>query len=219
MWSASCDQKALARIGPLALALVVSFGCSDAPRLIDSDAASGFALYRSGRLSRSEIGEICGLGVEEILVLDGQAADRECSFRNEICPQLRVRYNRAQDADTPVSGDFLQAFDSWIDEAQAEGRKVAFRCRHGWHRTGRLAAYYRIAQGGTSVEEARLEMQEIGRMMSGHPTLDPQVEAYEDLVAGRPCSTDSENCVLDTPDPGVESGIFPADVCASPIDR
>ena len=69
--------------------------CSEAPRLIAEDPQSGFALYRSGRLSRGEIREICRLGVEEILVLDGEAEARECSFRREECPALAVRYNLA----------------------------------------------------------------------------------------------------------------------------
>lgn len=187
-------------------------GCAEAPRLIDAD-DSGFGLYRSGHLSRAEVREICRLGVEEILVLDGEAEERECRFRRQECPGLEVRYNRAQDANSPVSADFLRAFDEWIEEARTEGRKVAFRCRHGWHRTGRLAAYYRIRYGGTEAEKAQREMHEIGRMMSRHPALDPQVEAYVDFVAGRPCSTAPEHCVAPEPDPGAPSGRFPADVC------
>ena len=194
-------------------ALLLLVACSAPPRLIDRDDSSGFALYRSGRLDRAEIGEICALGIEEILVLDGEAEERECRLRIAACPGLVVRYNRAQDADSPVSGDFLIAFDAWILRAREEGRKVAFRCRHGWHRTGRLAAYYRIRFGGDTVEAAHREMHEIGHMMSRHPTLDPQVEAYADFLAGRACPTSEESCVSAGPDPGAPLGRFPADVC------
>ena len=203
------------RIWVLALAMPLLAACDAPPRPVDADPSSGFALYRSGLLSHAEIRELCALGVEEILVLDGEAEQQECRLRSEECPGLRVRYNLAQEEDTPVAADFLRAFDAWIDEARSEGRKVAFRCRHGWHRTGRLAAYYRLRFGGASAEEATGEMHEIGRLMFRHPTLGPQVAAYADFVAGRACSTDPARCVSSEPDPGVPSGRFPADVCGS----
>jgi hypothetical protein len=148
------------------------------------------------------------------VVLDGKGADRECVFRKKVCPGLRVRYDQIQEAETPVSIDFLAAFDAWIEDARAQGKKVAFRCRHGWHRTGRLAAYYRMRFEGTTAAEAAQEMQRIGRMMWRHPTLDPQVEAYRDLVAGRQCSADPEHCPLREPDAGLSQRRFPADACS-----
>ena len=196
-----------------ALAIVLLVGCADAPRRIAEDPSSGFALYRSGRLSPADLGVLCGLGVEEILVLDGEGSQRECVFRRTICPEMQVRYNYAQEEDTPVSSDFLEAFDIWIEEARAEGKKVAFRCRHGWHRTGRLAAYYRMRFEGASVAEATEEMQRIGRMMWRHPTLDPQVEAYTDLLADRECPSARADCPTEDPDPGLFEGAFPRDAC------
>lgn len=193
----------------------LSAGCADAPQLVAEDPGSGFALYRSGRLSPADLELLCALGTEEILVLDGEGRERECAFRSARCPGLRVRYDHAQEEDQPVSNDFLQAFDAWIEEARTAGRKVAFRCRHGWHRTGRLAAYYRIRFEGTRAGEASREMQRIGSMMWRHPTLDAQVEAYADLVAGRPCSTDPLHCPTDTPDAGLADGRFPDDACAT----
>lgn len=188
-------------------------GCADAPRLVAEDPATGFALYRSGRLSPADLGVLCGLGVTEILVLDGEGADRECLFQREVCPDLTVRYDFAQEEDRPVSVDFLEAFDAWIDDARATGRKVAIRCRHGWHRTGRLAAYYRIRFEGATASEVTEEMHDIGRMMWRHPTLGPQIQAYEDLIAGRPCSTDPANCPVDEPDGGLLHGLFPENAC------
>lgn len=199
----------------ITMALTPLTGCADAPRKIAEDPSTGFALYRSGRLSSADLGVLCGLGVEEILVLDGEGSDRECLFRRTVCPQMRVRYDHAQEEDNPVSTDFLGAFDVWIEEARADGRTVAFRCRHGWHRTGRLAAYYRMRFEGASAAEAAREMQRIGRMMWRHPTLDPQVEAYADIVAGRPCSTDPTHCPSTEPDAGLVDGRFPEDACSA----
>lgn len=201
----------------IALAVYVPLiaACADAPRVVAEDPATGFGLYRSGRLSPADLKVLCDLGVEEILILDGEAGERECRLRESICPDMRVRYDYAQEEDHPVSADFLEAFDAWISEAQADGRKVAFRCRHGWHRTGRLAAYYRIRFEGASSAAATQEMQEIGHMMWKHPTLDPQVEAYSDIVAGRPCSVDPAHCPIAEPDGGLSEGRFLDDVCES----
>ena len=197
----------------VATALPLLTGCAEAPRMVAEDPASGFALYRSGRLSSADLAVLCGQGVDEILVLDGEGGARECLFSEKVCPGMLVRYDHAQEEDHPVALDFLQAFDSWIEEAQAQGKKVAFRCRHGWHRTGRLAAYYRMRFEAASAAAAMQEMQRLGRMMWRHPTLDPQVEAYADIVAGRPCSADPTNCPVTEPDPGLVDGRFPGDVC------
>jgi len=192
----------------IAMSVPLLAGCADAPRQVTDDPTTGFALYRSGRLSSANLGVLCALGVEEILVLDGEGGKRECAWRETVCPKMVVRYDHAQQADQPVTLEFLEAFDSWIEEAQARGKKVAFRCRHGWHRTGRLAAYYRMRFEGASVAEATEEMQSIGRMMWRHPTLDPQVEAYADIVAARPCSADPANCPLTKTDPRLADGRF-----------
>ena len=197
----------------LTITLHLLAGCSEPLRLVDSDSETGFALYRSGRLSPADLEVMCGLGVEEILVLDGEGAERECRYQQIACPGLRVRYDFAQEEDRPVSLDFLLAFDAWIEKAQASGTKVALRCRHGWHRTGRLIAYYRMRFEGIPAAEAIQEMQDIGHMMWRHPTLNPQVEAYEDIIAGRSCSSAPDSCPLEQPDGGVVSGLFPEDAC------
>jgi hypothetical protein len=119
----------------------------------------------------------------------------------------------AQEEDHPVSGEFLEAFDAWILEARSNGKKVAIRCRHGWHRTGRLAAYYRIRFEGASPADVGREMHDIGRMMWRHPSLDEQIQAYEDLVAGRPCTTDPAHCPSSEPDGGLIGGRFPENAC------
>jgi hypothetical protein len=135
-------MRALVAMAGLCVSLG-SLGGAAAPRMVDSSAETGFAIYRSGQLSSRELKQLCSLGVEELLVLDGGATDRECQMR-QLCPDLRVRYSFAQDPDHPVSLEFLAAFDQWIEEGRAEGRKLAFRCRRGWHRAGRLTAYYEM---------------------------------------------------------------------------
>lgn len=207
----------LAAIAAITMSLFA--GCSEPLRLVDSDSDTGFAIYRSGRLSSADLELLCGIGVEEILVLDGEGAERECQYKLAACPGLRVRYDMAQDEDRPVSVEFLQAFDTWIEEARANGTKVALRCRHGWHRTGRLIAYYRMRFEGVPAAEAIREMQNIGHMMWRHPTLNPQVEAYEDLIAGRPCSSDPASCPLEQSKGGLVNGVFPEDACDVGGDR
>lgn len=199
----------------LLLASLLLAGCADAPRLVAEDPESGFAIYRSGRLSPAELSDLCALGVEEIVVLDGRGAERECSFRGATCPGLRVRYDVAQDEDRPVSAEFLLAFGSWVDEARADGRKVAFRCRLGSHRTGRLAAFYRMRFEGVAAADAIDEMLAIGQVMWLHPSLDQQVMAYGDLIAGRPCSGPNEHCPTAHTDEGLIAGRFARDVCAT----
>jgi hypothetical protein len=139
----------------------------------------------------------------------------------ESCPNLRVRYNFAQDEKYPVSQQFLGAFDQWIEEGQAKGRKLAYRCRRGWHRAGRLTAYYQMRFMGAGVGEAIDEMQARGRFMGWYPELNPQVEALGQLVAGEPCGEGNEVCpqAVDPTSVGLEpDGTFPLDVCAGYSD-
>ena len=178
----------------LALACLLLSACAAGFEQFAADPGSGFAIYRSGRLDRGELGALCAAGVEEILVLDGSAAQRECRLREAVCPRLRVRYNRRQAATEPLSTGFLAAFDAWVEEARRDGRKVAFRCRHGWHRAGRLTAYYRMRFEEVPAEEAIGEMYRRGRFMDRHPQLEPQVRALADLLAGRPCSVAEADC-------------------------
>ena len=196
---------------PLAVTALLAGGCAASPQLVASDPGGGFSLYRSGQLSASELAELCRLGIEEMVVLDGGAGDHECEMRRRICPELAVRYNAAQDARRPVTAEFLAAFDAWVAEARKSGRKIAFRCRHGWHRAGRLTAWYRMRFEGASADEAVTEMLAAGRFMGRHPQLVPQVRAMADLLAGRPCSTAREHCVSGDGWPGGRD--FGRDVC------
>lgn len=215
----SSDGSLVRLIVPLATIGIL--GCAAAPSLVDSNAATGFALYRSGQLSGAELAQLCSQGVEELLVLDGGAADRECRMLRQTCPGLRVRYNFPQNEKDPVSPEFLGAFDRWIEEGRAEGRKLAYRCRRGWHRAGRLTAYYQMRFMGASVREAMDEMQARGRFMGWYPQLNPQVEALGEWVAGKPCSMGAEVCPqpVDPTSEGLQAdGSFPLDTCSGQSD-
>ena len=87
-----------------------------------------------------------------MVVLAGSAADHEVKHRDQ-CPDLEVVYN-VEDTLAPLDTQWLQSFDNWVERARAEGRKVAFRCSCGCHRTGRLAAYYQMKYRGLSPKEA-----------------------------------------------------------------
>ncbi len=204
------DLEKLARL----LAALLLGGCAAVPSLIDADPASGFALYRSGHFNERSLAALCAAGVEELVVLDGTAAERECRWRARVCPDLRVRYDQRQSARRPLSVEFLAAFDTWVEEARSQGRKVAFRCRHGWHRAGRLAAYYRLRFQGREAGAAVEEMERRGRFMWRHRQLGRQVLALDDRLRGRPCGTDPADCPRSEPaPPGVAVGRFAADVC------
>ena len=143
------------------------------------------------------------------MVLDGTGAERECRFRKTRCPQLRVRYDVEQDVSVPLSESFLEAFDAWIEEARAGGRKIAFRCRHGWHRAGRLAAYYQMKHQGLTPEEAREVMYREGRFMWKFRFLEDQVAALHDHIGGRACTVGDEHCVRRAPG----ATLLSADAC------
>jgi hypothetical protein len=209
-------------LGAAAMAAVscLGIGCAAPPARIDQDAETDFAIYRSGRLGAYRLRELCEAGVEEIVVMDGTAQARECRLRNPVCPGLRVRYNEAQDPRSPVSRDFLEAFSAWVEESRASGKKIAFRCRHGWHRTGRVGAFYRMRFQGWSLLAARDEMEEVGRFMWTYPGLQTQLDAIADYLATGDCRSRAGAC----PQAGQaigehlvrgEGGIrFPSDVCS-----
>jgi protein-tyrosine phosphatase len=173
-------------------------------------------VYRSGRLNRHELASLCVVGVQELIVLSGTADRRECRYRDELCPNLKIRYDNRQLPNRPVSASFLGAFVDWIEEAQDSNKKIAIRCKKGWHRTGRLAAFYRMAFNNQSSTDAISEMHDRGRFMWMFPGLRGQVRAYEVHLRHDVCS-DPAICVSQTPEPGIAEAqgqpIFRQDVC------
>ncbi len=162
--------------------------------LIDSD-DSGFAIYRTSRPSAKDMELFCKLGIQEMMVLSGSAEDHEWKYQSK-CPTLKVIYNEAQNAKVPMTASFLADFDSWVEQAKATGKKIAFRCSCGCHRTGRLAAYYQMKYQNLTASDAIVVMKKWGKYMFLHPQLKPQVYALEDHINGRLCSTKAKHCVI-----------------------
>ena len=162
--------------------------------LVDSN-PQGFALYRMGNLDKEGIKELCKLGVEEMIVLSGDAAEQEIKYQDQ-CPGLKVVFNTAQDVKIPLSASFLSFFDNWVTEAQSTGKKVGFRCNCGCHRTGRLAAYYQMKYQGIDADAAIEIMKELGKYMFFFKELTPQVRDLRDYIDGVECQQKEKYCVL-----------------------
>ncbi len=156
--------------------------------LIDRDEATGFEIYRTGKPNAQDFVDLCDLGVTEMMVLSGNASEVEDRF-HPLCPQMKVIYDIRQKANEAVDIAFLGFFDQWVDDARHTGKKIAFRCNCGCHRTGRLAAYYQIKYQGITATDAKIIMRKHGKWMLFYPFLFKQVDAMEDFIAGRPCST------------------------------
>ena len=165
--------------------------------LIDENTATGFAIYRLGEPDASDLRGLCELGISEIAVLAGTALEHEQAFREE-CPNLEVIYNVEDDL-SPLSDEWLSYFDDWVVQAQTTGKKIAFRCTCGCHRTGRLAAYYQMRYRGLSAKDAwdlartRGSVMEAVDYFSG---LQQQIIALYEHIHERPCSQ-GEYCVVE----------------------
>lgn len=165
--------------------------------LVD-ELANGFKLYRSGVPTKNDLKEFNELGIQEIAVLSGDADRYERKYA-DLVPGLKIVYNEKQDSGEPLTESFLEWFDSWIQEARDQGKVIAFRCKCGCHRTGRLAAYYQMKYQNLTSDEAMEVLREHGKRMFLHRDLDDQVRALEDFINGRPCSQKEEYCVREAP--------------------
>lgn len=160
--------------------------------LIDSS-PDGFAIYRSGVPNAHDLQSWCKLGIQEVMVLSGDADSVEGALSPENCPSLRVVHHERQQPGHPVDSAFLQRFDDWVQRARREHKKILFRCQCGCHRTGRLAAYYEMKYMGRTPEQAAVNLQKFGRDMGHYPYLPSQIAALQDYAAGRACRFTEEN--------------------------
>lgn len=165
--------------------------------LMDGDSNKDFAVYRSGVPMRKHFKRICKLGVREVAVMSGNADFYEARYISKYCPEMKIVYNDKQDERVPVTADFLKGFDRWIARAKSERTKVLFRCNCGCHRTGRLAAYYRMKYNGYLPEKAIAEMNSRGYRMKSkrYRSLPFQVRAMKDHIDGKKCSQEEQYCV------------------------
>jgi protein-tyrosine phosphatase len=142
---------------------------------------NGFALYRSGSPSEEDVAEYRELGIEEMAVLAGNADKHELKYRDQH-PDLKIVYNSKQKALVPLDDEFLDWFDTWVEEARREGKKIAFRCNCGCHRAGRLAAYYQMKWQNLSYEDATIIMNEHGKHMWNYRYLWGQVAVLAERI-------------------------------------
>jgi hypothetical protein len=163
-------------------------------QLIESSPFNGFAIYRTGAPDAKDVSELCKLGVTEMMVLSGDAEQHETKYASS-CPGLKVVYNVKQDADVPLTANFLNKFDKWVQDSQLAGKKIAFRCSCGCHRTGRLAAYYQMKYQNITSNDSLILMDKYGQVMWLHKNLKPQTYALEDFIKSRPCSVEAKYCV------------------------
>jgi protein-tyrosine phosphatase len=127
-------------------------------------------------------------------VLAGSADENELRHRS-ACPDLEIVYDERQDANKPLDTEFLAWFDRWVEAARRDGKKIAFRCSCGCHRTGRLAAYYQMKYQHLALEDALVVMYARGKSWERHKNIEPQVRALKDHLDGKPCSQEPEYCV------------------------
>lgn len=158
------------------------------------DSAGSYGIYRSGQPEESEVRNWCKLGIRQVFALNGKA-DRYATVLKETCPEAQIVYNVDQNADAPTDAAFLQLFDAAVAKARLDGTKILFHCSCGCHRTGRLAAYYRMKFNGWTAEAAIDEMLNTGHNMDDHSTLPAQVRSMEDWINGRACSQEPANCL------------------------
>lgn len=194
------EHKRRVALVALPLVLAVSLGMAGGAaaknfHLVDA-LPNGFRFYRSGVPTKKDLERFSDLGIQEIAVLSGDAESYEIKYAH-LVPNLKIVYNEKQDSGEPLTATFLEWFDNWIQEARAEGKVIAIRCRCGCHRTGRLAAYYQMKYQNLTSKEAYDILDEYGKRMFLHRDLESQVKALEDYIRGRPCSQEPKRCVED----------------------
>jgi protein-tyrosine phosphatase len=142
---------------------------------------NGFAIYRSGKPDLEDLEEYRRLGIQEIAVLSGNADKHELKYHDRV-PDLQVVYNEKQSPKKLPDAAFFDWFDTWVERARLSGRKIAFRCNCGCHRTGRLAAYYQMKWQNLTYEDAIILMNKHGRRMSFYPGLKEQVRQLQQRI-------------------------------------
>jgi protein-tyrosine phosphatase len=195
-------NRIIARFAPLVILGLFAFFAVDGARAdnlhLIEELPNGFAIYRSGSPSKDDVVEYGELGIQEMAVLAGNADKHELKYRDQH-PDLKIVYNDKQNASVPLDDEFLDWFDAWVEEARAEGKKIAFRCNCGCHRAGRLAAYYQMKWQNLSYEDATIIMEEHGKHMWNYRYLWDQVE----MLAKRIETQRTEKQKLFAPEPEV----------------
>ena len=158
---------------------------------------NGFEIYRMGAPGPKDMKTLCDKGISEVLVLSGNSHKHEQRY-NDFCPGIKI-VEVSQSVSTPLNHDFLQKFDEMISKAKSEGKKIAFRCTAGAHRTGRLSAYYELKYKHLELDQALNNMKHRGLINDIlFPQLTPQVEELNRYINGDAC-VQKPHCVVNSP--------------------
>lgn len=160
--------------------------------------ASGFSVVRTGKPSQKDFRKLCAMGVRRMIVMSGNGSI-ERGYAAKECPGFEVIYDQKQSTLVPLSEDFLNFFDAEVEKAKQGNYGVAFRCNCGCHRTGRLAAYYRMKHEGMSAKAALYDQRKKATFLIPkllyRKTLKYQIRALKDYIDGRGCQQRSKYCV------------------------
>lgn len=152
---------------------------------LDSE-SNGFAIYRMSAPNKKDMKKICDLNISEVIVLSGNSTKHEKRYA-QVCPHIKV-VEFMQSPKTPISAQFLDEFDAIVAAAMINGKKIAFRCTAGAHRTGRLAAYYELKYKNMELEAALKNLEQYGFMNKWFQSqLVPQVHEINRFILGQPC--------------------------------
>lgn len=162
---------------------------------------NNFNVVRSGLPTYNDFKQFCNLGVRRFIVMSGNGSIEktyaQTPWSKKYCAGFKVIYNEKQATKTPLSKEFLDFFDSEVAKAKADGVSIGFRCNCGCHRTGRLAAYYRMKYMDKSPENSLLNQRRTSgpAMLLHFSLMKYQIFALNDYIRGNKCGEEPKHCV------------------------
>ena len=169
--------------------------------VVDSIEGTKTKIVRSGLPTYSDFQHFCKLGVRRMIVMSGNGSVEKTyaktPWSKQNCAGFEVIYDQKQASKTPLSEEFLNFFDKEIETAKSTGVGVGFRCNCGCHRTGRLAAYYRMKYLNKSPENSVLDQRKKSgpAMLLHFSAMKYQIFALNDYISGNSCGEDQKYCV------------------------
>jgi hypothetical protein len=210
-----------------------------------NDKNPNFSIYRTGKPDFVQFEHmVCDLGITETYVLSNNGNEVEEAWNDKELSEGRCKekfiekhFDKVTHKEVTVlkrpmvvntfaqnvkkhtlTAGFLKQFDDWVKKAQTSGKKIAFRCNCGCHRTGRVAAYYEMAYMGKvpgdkhDPDSAVAELFDDAHQKTGDilkdlakdaywsldgvgRSLKFQVQALYDFIHKVPCSTKEKFCV------------------------
>ncbi len=165
------------------------------------DRQENFNLVRSGLPTYTDFQKFCTLGVRRMIVMSGngsiESTYAKTPWSKKNCAGFKVIYNHKQSSKIPLSVEFLNFFDKEVATAQKTGVGLGFRCNCGCHRTGRLAAYYRMKYMEKSPENSLANQRRTSGVAAliHFTAMKHQIFALNDYIRGNTCGEDEKYCV------------------------